>query len=60
VLVVAAASYNSIRARRQLGTSAGTSRLRRTVALELLLAGLVIAATAFLVTTPAPNLLEQP
>lgn len=60
LLVASAASYNSMRARRQLGTPAGTSRLRRTVTIELLLAGLVIAATAFLVTTPAPSLLTQP
>ena len=60
LIVAAIALYNSLRARRQLGTAAATSRLRRTAALELLLAALVIAATAFLVTTPAPNLMVQP
>jgi copper transport protein len=60
MVVAAVAVYNSMRARRQLGTPAGTSRLRRTVALELLLAAAVIAATAFLVTTPAPSLMAQP
>lgn len=60
LLVAAIALYNSVRARRQLGTSEATSHFRRTAALELLLAALVIAATAFLVTTPAPSLMAQP
>lgn len=60
LIVAAIALYNSMRGRRQLGTPAATSRLRRTAALELLLAALVIAATAFLVTTPAPSLMAQP
>lgn len=59
-LVVALASYNSMRARRALGTPEGTSRLRRTAALELGLAMLVIAATAVLVSTPAPSLMVRP
>jgi copper transport protein len=60
LVVAAIALYNSTRARRQLGTPDATSHLRRTAALELLLAALVIAATAFLVTAPAPSLMTQP
>lgn len=60
LLLAAVAAYNSMHARRQLGTSKATSHLRRTAAVELLLAALVIAATAFLVTTPAPSLMAQP
>lgn len=60
LLVAATALYNSVRARHQLGTPDGTARLRRTAAVELLLAALVIAATAFLVTTPAPSLMTPP
>jgi copper transport protein len=60
LIVAGIALYNSMRARRQLGTPAATSHLRRTAALELLLAALVLAATAFLVTTPAPSLMPSP
>lgn len=60
LLVAAVALYNSLRARRQLGTADATSRFRRSAALELLLAAIVLAATAFLVTTPAPSLMAPP
>ena len=60
VLVAGAALYNSLRARRQLGTPEGTSHLRRSAALELFLAALVLAATSVLVTTPAPSLMVTP
>jgi copper transport protein len=59
-MIAGIALYNSLRARRRLGTPEATSHLRRTAALELLLAALLIAATAFLVTTPAPSLMSQP
>ena len=59
-LVAGAALYNSLRARRKLGTPAGTSHLRRSAALELFLAALVLAATSALVTTPAPSLMASP
>ena len=60
VLVVGTALYNSLRARRKLGTPEGTSHLRRSAALELFLAALVLAATSALVTTPAPSLMAAP
>lgn len=60
MLVAGAALYNSLRARRKLGTPDGTSHLRRSAALELFLAALVLAATAVLVTTPAPSLMAAP
>jgi copper transport protein len=59
-VVAGVALYNAMRARRQLGTPQGTLHVRRTAALELLFAVLVIAATAFLVTTPAPSLMARP
>ena len=60
LVVVALAAYNSTRARRHLGTPEATSHLRRTASVELFFAALVIVATAFLVTTPAPSLMAQP
>lgn len=60
LLVAGIALYNSVRARRQLGTPPGTARLRRSASVELLLAALVLAATTVLVTTPAPSLMAQP
>lgn len=60
VLVAGAALYNSLRARRKLGTPDGTSYLRRSAALELFFAALVLAATSVLVTTPAPSLMAAP
>lgn len=60
VLVAAVALHNSVRARRRLGTPEGTSRLRRSAALELFLAALVLVATSVLVTTPAPSLMARP
>lgn len=47
-------SYNAFRARRRLGTAEGTRHLRRTGAIELVLAALILAATTFLVVSPVP------
>ena len=58
LLLMGIATYNSLRARRQLGTPRGTAHLRRTASVELLLAALVLAATAALVATPAPILTQ--
>ena len=47
-------AYNSLRARKRLGTPQGTAHFRRTAALELVFAALVLAATTQLVTAPVP------
>ena len=52
--VLALGSYNAFRGRRRLGTAEGTRHLRRTAAVELALAGLVLVATTFLVVSPVP------
>lgn len=54
VAVAGIGSYNAFRARRRLGTVEGTRQLRRTAALELTLAALVLVATTFLVVSPVP------
>ncbi|HYC51369.1 MAG TPA: copper resistance protein CopC [Gemmatimonadaceae bacterium] len=54
VLLIALGAYNSSRARKRLGTTQGTSAFRRSAAIELLLAALVLAATTRLITTPMP------
>ena len=56
VLVVATMGmYNSMRARRQLGSAEATTHFRRTATLELLFASVVLAVTTVLVTTPVPS-----
>lgn len=51
-LVVAAGAYNSYRVRPALGNESGGARIRRSAAVELLIATLVLAVTAVLVATP--------
>jgi copper transport protein len=61
VLVVATMGmYNSIRARRRLGSPAATRHIRRTATLELLCAALVLAVTTVLVTNPVPSEMVTP
>ena len=51
-LVIGAGAYNAYRVRPALGSDAGGTRIRRSATAELLIAGLVLAATAVLVATP--------
>ena len=53
-VVAGLGAYNSLRARKRLGTPQGTAHFRRTAALELVFAALVLAATTQLVTAPVP------
>ena len=53
-VVAGLGAYNAVRARKRLGTPQGTTHFRRTAALELLFAALVLAATTQLVTAPVP------
>jgi copper transport protein len=57
VLVLVMGAYNSLRVRRNLSDpdGSGTSRFRRTGAVELALGALVVAVTTFLVITPLPS-----
>ena len=50
----ATGAYNWLRVRPALGDNVGTARLRRSAALELIIAVIVIAVTAVLVATPTP------
>jgi len=52
--VVGLGAWNSTRARRRLGTAEATTRFRRSAAVELALAALVLAATTQLVSLPPP------
>lgn len=56
-LVLAMGAYNSLRVRRAIANpdGSGTSRFRRTGAVELALGALVVAVTTFLVVTPLPS-----
>ena len=54
VAVAGLGTYNAFRARRRLGNAEGTQHLRRTAAVELTLAALVLVATTFLVVSPVP------
>ena len=60
VLVAGMGTYNSLRARRRLGAAEGTHHIRRTGAIELLFAALVLAVTTVLVTTPVPSEMTNP
>jgi putative copper export protein len=56
VLVVATMGmYNSMRARRRLGSAEATTHFRRTATLELVFASVVLAVTTVLVTMPVPK-----
>lgn len=55
VLVALIGAHNWLRARRRLGSTAGTFHIRRTATLELALVSLVLAATTALVITPVPK-----
>jgi copper transport protein len=68
-LVISMGSYNSLRARRRLGSVEGTGggtgvkgtrHFRLTASIELLFAALVLAATTVLVVTPVPTDMVQP
>ena len=52
--------YNSTRARRNLGTMDATRRIRRTAAIEVAFAAIVLAITAALVTSPVPTNMLTP
>jgi copper transport protein len=54
-LVAGVGLWNSMRARRRLGTPQGTRSLRRTALTEVLLAVLVLWATTDLIATPLPT-----
>ena len=54
-IIAGIALYNSLRARRKLGTPAGTTHLRRAGAIELVFAALLLAVTTALVTAPVPT-----
>ena len=54
LLVAGAGAYNSTRVRRRLGTAAATAGVRRTAAVELVLASLVLAVTTVLVSSAVP------
>lgn len=58
ILVVGAGAYNSYRVRPALGDEAGGARIRRSAAVELMIAALVLAVTAVLVATPTGTGLE--
>ena len=53
-IVAGLGAYNSARARKRLGNDAGTAHFRRSAAVELFFAMLVLAATTQLVTAPVP------
>lgn len=53
-VVAGLGAYNALRARKRLGTAQGTTHFRRTAALELVFAAMVLAATTQLVTAPVP------
>lgn len=53
-LIAGVGAHNAFRGRRRLGTPEGTSQLRRTAAVELALAALLLVATTFLVVSPVP------
>lgn len=55
-LVVIAGAWNWRRMRPQLGTEGGVRSLRRSASVELILAAIVLAVTAVLVSLPAPKL----
>ena len=57
-MVAGLGAYNAFRARKRLGTPDGTSHLRRTASVELVVAALVLVATTFLVVSPVP--MEMP
>lgn len=59
-VVAGLGAYNSLRARKRLGTPQGTAHFRRTAALELVFAALVLAATTQLVTAPVPVGMAHP
>ncbi len=59
-LLAAFGAWNSMRARRRLGTPGATTSIRRTAMAEVLLAVLVLWATTDLVGTPVPSELAQP
>lgn len=58
ILVVGAGAYNSYRVRPGLGDESGGARIRRSAAVELVIAALVLAVTAVLVATPTGTGLE--
>ncbi len=53
-LVAVTGFYNAARARRLLGSDAGSRRIQRTAIVELMFVTLVLAATTVLVVTPFP------
>jgi copper transport protein len=53
--VVGMGAYNSMRARRRLGTPAGTQSLRRSATVELVLASLVLAVSTILTSSAVPS-----
>jgi copper transport protein len=55
LVVISLGAYNAMRARRRLGTPAGTRSFRFSAAAEILFAAAVLAVTAALVVTPVPN-----
>ncbi|MEX2154694.1 MAG: copper resistance protein CopC [Gemmatimonadaceae bacterium] len=59
-LVAGMGLYNSLRARRRLGSPEGTRRFRATGAIEIAVAALVVVATTFLVGTPVPSDMVSP
>jgi copper transport protein len=55
LVVVTMGMYNSVRARRRLGSATATRHFRRTATLELLFAAVVLAVTTVLVSSPVPS-----
>jgi len=53
--VVAAGTYNALRARRRLGTIQATRHFRLSASVEVIFAALVLWATTLLVATPMPS-----
>ncbi len=59
-MVAGMGTYNSMRARKQLGAPRATLRIRRTMMIELMFAALVLVATTFLVASPVPTEMVAP
>lgn len=55
LVLISLGAYNAMRARRQLGTPAGTRHFRFSAFTEIVVAALVLAVTAALVVTPVPT-----
>jgi copper transport protein len=60
LVVVTMGMYNSMRARRRLGSADATKHIRRTATVELLVAAVVLAVTVVLVATPVPSEMALP